>query len=536
MATLHSTTIRRLLKLPQSNAVWEGDRRNLHPFHGEEEDAREHHKDCVIWVDSAEGMVRGMEMVSPQAGMEAVVRTLLRAMEVPQGYGKACRPQKVVVRDREIQFFLRGVLQELNIKIEYASDLPLIEALFQGLAETSDDRPPLLPEEYAQPLLKTAQEIWNNPPWDVLDDSEIITVEFPDWDIDPLYLSVMGMLGAEYGILLYRSFESLKTFRSQMFEGESMEDLETAFLQQDCWFLNYDLPEEAEDTDDLSNIQPEPHFGSVNPYEGLRPYFGEDEAAVVYVALKALQRFIQTNQSQLENEFEREIENHYQIQLPKTIKKPTSVAVTVATSPELETELIDLLELEEGEALNDLEELEFSSPIKEDLVPQDSFLSIGMMSWEMITEMRNNEKQLYQSLGVSEKGEGMPIILIQTSRPKAKEMIEHIQHSGGLHGIGFNTGEDPITDTLYDLGIVQTGNGELYLFGEFDEDDPTHLKARQQWEKRCQQTQGYCGLLIARGFKGASRGQPQLRDMMALFEAKALSPEELGLGVLQLME
>jgi hypothetical protein len=83
---------------------------------------------------------------------------------------------------------------------------------------------------------------------------------------------------------------------------------------------------------------------------------------------------------------------------------------------------------------------------------------------------------------------------------------------------------------------MQTGNGELYLFGEFEEDDPTHLQARQQWDKRCQQTKGYCGLIIARGLKGASRGQPQLQDMMALFEAKALSTEDLGLGVLQLME
>lgn len=535
MATLHSTTIRRLLKLPQSNTVWEGDRRNLHPFSVEESEERDQ-KDCVLWVDSSEGMVRGMEMVSPQAGMEAVVRTLLRAIEVPQGYGKACRPQKVVVRDREIQFFLRGVLQELDIKVEYVGELPLIEALFQGLAETSDDRPPLLPEAYAQPLLKMAQTIWKSAPWEILDDSEIITIEFPHWDIDPLYISVMGMLGAEYGILLYRSFASLKNFRSQMFQGESMEDLETAFLQQDCWFLNYDLPEEAEETEDLTAIEPDPHFGSVNPYEGLRPYFGEDEAAVVYVALQALHRFIQTNQSQLETELEWELENHYQIQLPKTVKSPTSVAVTVATSPELETELIDLLELGEGDSSQELEELEFSSPIKEDLVPQDSFLSIGMMSWEMIAEMRNNQKQFYQSLGIPTAGEGMPIILIQTSRPKAKEMIEHIQHSGGLHGIGFNTGEDPSTETVYDLGLVQTGNGELYLFGEFNEDDPTHSKARQQWEQRCQQTKGYCGLLIARGLKGASRGQPQLRDMMALFEAKALSPEELGLGVLQLIE
>ncbi len=535
MATLHSTTIRRLLKLPQTNAVWEGDRRNLHSFNAEDKNDFEH-KDCVIWLDSAEGMVRGMEMVSPQVGMEAVVRTLLRAMEVPQGYGKACRPQKVVVRDREIQFFLRGVLQELDIKIDYHAELPLIEALFQGLAETNDDRPPLLPKSYEQPLLKTAQEIWQHPPWDFLDDSEIITIAFPNWDIDPLYVSVMGMLGAEYGILLYRAFDSLKTFRSQMFQGESMEDLETAFLQQDCWFLNYDLPEEAEVTEDLSTIQSEPHFGSVNPYEGLRPYFGEDEAAVVYIALKALQRFLKNHQSELETEFARKIESQYQIKLPSHLKNPKSVTVTVATNPDLETELIDLLDAEETEAFNTAEEAQFSSPVKEDLVPKDSFLSIGMISWDLIAQMRNNEKQLYQSLGISEKGEGMPIILIQTSRPKAKAMIDQIQHSGGLLGIGFNAGEDPITDTVYDLGIVQTGNGELYLFGEFDENDPTHFNARQQWEKRCRQTKGYCGLIIARGLKGASSGQPQLRDMMALFEAKALSAEELGLGVLQLIE
>jgi len=34
---------------------------------------------------------------------------------------------------------------------------------------------------------------------------------------------------------------------------------------------------------------------------------------------------------------------------------------------------------------------------------------------------------------------------------------------------------------------------------------------------------------------GASRGQPQLRDMMALFETRSLSPRELGLGMLHLM-
>lgn len=527
MATLHSTTIHRLLRLPQHNTVWEGDRTNLEQISlVDKGQAEDHH--CVIWIDGSEGIVRGMEMVSAQTGMEVVVRTLLRAMETPQGYGKPCRPQRIVVRDREIQFFLRGVLQELDITIDYVPDLPFIDALFQSLAETREERPSPLPKSYQQALLKMAQEIWETPPWDILDDSEIITIQFHHWDIEPIYISVMGMLGAEYGILLYRSFDSLETFRLQIMQGESMAELESAFLQQDCWFLNYELPEEADAVEHFGATEVDPRFGSVNPYEGLRPFLGEEEAAVVYVALKALQQFINAYHSQLTRNFDQKIKKRYQILLPETVNATTRITVTIATNPELEKELMSLLNDDETEELTELKEGKLSSPLKENLVPKDSLLSLGMLPWEVITQMRNNEKQFYQSLGVAEKGEGMPVVLIQTSRPKAQEMIDQIQDSGGLHGIGFNTGEDPNSDAVYDLGIMQTGNGELYLFGEFTESDPTHLNARQQWEKRCQQTKGYCGLIIARGLKGASRGQPQLRDMMALFEAKALSQEELG--------
>ena len=37
------------------------------------------------------------------------------------------------------------------------------------------------------------------------------------------------------------------------------------------------------------------------------------------------------------------------------------------------------------------------------------------------------------------------------------------------------------------------------------------------------------------GLTGASRGQPQFKDMMALLEVRSIPPQELGLGSLQLM-
>jgi hypothetical protein len=88
---------------------------------------------------------------------------------------------------------------------------------------------------------------------------------------------------------------------------------------------------------------------------------------------------------------------------------------------------------------------------------------------------------------------------------------------------------DPVDDDLYDLGLLQTHNSELFLFGQFLDDDPVHIEAKRKWHQRCQNTQGHCGLIIAKGLTGASRGNPQLRDMMALLEARVLSSEELSL-------
>ncbi|MDY7006404.1 MAG: hypothetical protein SWX82_21410, partial [Cyanobacteriota bacterium] len=128
MAALNPSTIRRLQKLQQVPSVWEGDRRPIYPdSNSNPELEAETTNECIIWVDGSHGMVRAMDMVTSDIGPEAIVRTLLRAMENPQSPAPTIRPQKIVVKDREIQFFLRGVLQDLGITIDYVPDLPLID-------------------------------------------------------------------------------------------------------------------------------------------------------------------------------------------------------------------------------------------------------------------------------------------------------------------------------------------------------------------------------------------------------------------------
>ena len=537
MAALNRSTRRRLQKLPQvPNSVWEGDRRRLSqplPL-GYIDDSQSNPEggDCVLWVDGSQGIVRAMDVTSPETGPAVVVPTLLRAMQHPHSPGTPSRPQKIVVKDREIQFFLRGVLQELNIDIEYVPDLPLIDEIFRGFAQTMENRPEPLPRAYTRLLLEKTDRIWQHAPWEYLGDHQILAIELNQWDVETLYVCVMGMLGMDYGLLFYRSLESLKQFRQQAIERAG-EDIEEAFLSQDCLFLTFDSDDDLDDEFDIGDAPVEditPSFGSLHPLEGLRSILYDEEALTAIVSLEALHRFFKSHSRKLSQDEFPQLSQRYRIPVPKSAglaKKELSVQVS--TLPEVSEQLYQMsLKAEKSRG-----DLKHPNPrLQDDLVPSDSFLGLGNIPWDTL-ELLREKVSYYQAAEFVQKGDGLPVILIQTTRPKAKKMIEELQEVGPVEGIGFNPGEEAGNDRRYDLGILQTKNGDLHLFGEFIEDDPVHQGARQKWDSRCRNTKGYCGLLIAMGLTGATRGNPQLKDMMALFEVRSINPKELGLGVLR---
>jgi hypothetical protein len=538
MTALNHSTLRRLQQLKQIPSVWEGDRRRLisnsQSSNWLEMDAElPPEGDCILWVDGSQGMVRAMDVVTLQTGPEAVVRTLLKAMEQPHNPGAPARPKKIVVRDRELLFYLRGVLQDLDITLEHTPELPLIDEIFRGLQESMGTRPPNLPLKFAGALMEKAAEIWQDAPWEVLADHEIVAIELNRWDVKTLYASVMGMLGMEFGVLLYRSVDSLRQFRQRAISQESLEQMQEAFLGQDCLFITFES-----DQADLSERSPfpigippsadeiEPVFGNLHPLEGLRTFLYEDEAATAMVSLEALHRFLRQHRQKLQDDAFPTLSSRYKIPLLDDEDEAATISVKVATVPDLAAELLEMEGPDEdGDPL-----LPF---VRNDLVPENSFLSLGMVTWDVLELLRVGAEH-YQPQDVTQSGDGLPVIMIQTSRPKAKALIEELKQSGGLQAICFNPGEDALMGDRYDIGLLQTGNGDLHLFGEFGEEDPNHVAARKKWDQRCKKTKGYCGLIIAKGLTGASRGNPQFKDMMAIFEARALSSKELGLGTLQL--
>lgn len=523
MAHLSAAALRRLRKLPQIPSVWEGDKQPLRE--GMVPRVQGGDGDCLLWVDGTAGVVRAMDVVPTESNHEAMVRSLLQAMEFPQGAPPG-RPQKIVVRDRELHFYLRGILSELDIKVEWQPELPLIDEIYSSFEDDEMMVDLQLPDPFDELLPHKAETLWEDAPWDFLADHHVLAIELNRWDTETLYVSIMGMLGMEYGILFYRSLEALTLFRQRVQDKtEADQSMEEAFLQQDCLFVTYEALDD-EDEDEVPDLEVldwediEPRFGVIHPLEGLRPVIDVDECAVMAVAMEALHRFVKRRGDALIDEF---IALSSTFKIPDPTQPQGSLSVKVSTLPEVAAALMDDNEEEEGPGL----------VLREDLIPERAELGLGVIPWVLVDQMKSIgqfHRMSYED--IPKEGEGLPVLIIRTSRPKAKTLIQTLHASEGTHSICFNTGVDPSDGSRYDLHILKTGNGDMYLVGEFAEEDPTHIMAKKRWDRRCRSTGGMCGLLVAMGVTSQNRqdGTVHSRHMVALFEVQAVSPHQMGLS------
>lgn len=528
MYTLSPLACARLSRLPKLPVVWEGDRRPI--AHGmlsafgydsevEENDA----SDCIIWVDGTEGVLRAVSIVPADTGPEAVARTLLQAMEHPQGAMPPARPHKLVVRDREIQFFLRGALQNLDVAIDHTAHLPLIDDIFDSLEQQEMVAEPELPEGWQEILNKLAQDMWDVSPWNELSDHHIITITLNRWELDTLYVSVLGMLGMEYGLLLYRSEESLKKFReTALMKGRSTQQMQQAFLSQDCLFLNFELFEDEEDTPPIAlpwmKAAPsavEPDFGSIHPLEGLRHGLEVEEAAALRVSLTALHKFFSAHERALSKAVFPTLSANYTLPDPLD---GSSISVTVATHPQLTQTLEDM----DAEVSDDgiAPDLSLFPTFRDDYIPEGALILLTHFPASVLNgwrELRHYYGAEHQPPLVNE----VPMVVIQTSRPKAKKLAEQLQSAQAVTAVCFNPGRDPMTGEQFHLGLLQTGDGEFHLFVEFSEEDPEERRIVQNWHK-WQDTYGdRCVVMIASGVTGAFRGKPGVRESVAFFETRS---------------
>lgn len=553
MTTLNRSTLRRLQKLKHSSAVWEGDRRalpakmrqpqdssNVIQLHAHEEESK---PSCILWVDGSMGMVRSMDVVDSAVGQEAFVRALLQAIEHPQSPAQPSLPQKILVCDREFQFYLRGVLQDLGISVEYVEQLPLIDEIFSHIVESFSDHPPVVPARFAAALQKQSEQLWLNAPWNSLWDHQVISIKLDRWDLDTLYAIVMGKMGLEQGVIFYRTEESLIKFRHRIVSGSSEDQIEETFLHQDCLFNLFETPEMEEDdfppfpfrgkARSLSVIPTplKPIYGALHPLEGGRPYLYDEEAIAMTVALEALNKFWQQHHKRLHSNFDG-LSSTYTIYAPSLDSDvEETIKVLVKTMPDLADELYQLV----GEEDDNEDDDEDAPLISEDLWPGNALIHMMTLPWTQVEFLRdaNIHRQTVETISAiiaAHKGEGLPGLMIQTSRPKALELIEQINSFDGIKALCFNPAEDILGNSCQ-LGLMVMGNDDLHLFGEFNK-QALNGEHHKRWKQRSKNTKGNICVIIAMGVTGASRGNPAPQHILGYYEIKLIDDKELGLGKL----
>lgn len=546
MTRLNRITIDRLKQLPRMATVWEGDRRTMGGL--VEEDANpwnrngdREHSDCILWVDSGQGTVRGITMVPSSSGYEPIVRTLLQAIESPQSALPPARPKKIVVRDREIQFYLRGAIQGLDIEVDYAPELPLIDELFNALQQSGSMEEAELPDRYSEAMIDKAMDIWELGPWHSLNEQQVIAIELNAWDIETLYVSVLGMGGVEYGLLMYRSLASLKQFRERVLMGQqSPKQMQEAFLEQDCLFVNFELLEDSPPSGPFAalgwaNAAPdavEPIFGSIHPLEGLRSQLADEEGAIFLVAMEALQRFLTKHRTRLEKPPYPDLKGSYRIPNPEKRSAP-ALKVTVKTLPEVTTELLEQTET----AIGDDEDGDSTFPVlRDDYVPEGALIWLTQFkrTWLEFAKLDPIVAYADHADGPLPDQPTLPVVVIQTSRPKAKTLIQHLQRAQGVQAVCFNPGSDPFSGIHFDLGLIQTGDGELHLFAEYESGPGPDQRLLSQWHQWQQASQGCCAVVIACGITGQAKGNPGPKEIVGVFEARHRTPAEIKLPPLLL--
>jgi hypothetical protein len=505
--TLTPATIKRLKHFPQVPHVWEGAKVSF-PSLPEEE---AHGQQMVLWIDGTEGVARSLESADEGLGHEVLVRAFLRAIEYPQGPFPQVRPQKVLVADREELFYLRGILGDLDIEVSYVPELPTVKHLLDRFSSFQRQSRIKLANPYEHLLQEAAREIWQTAPWRILHDFQILQITIDRWEIKNLYACVMGIMEEEYGILLYRSQESVRQFRMAALQGNEEDDLdglEKTFLSQDCIFCTFDV-----DDRQRSAGQP-PHFkhvsfGSIHPLEGVRSTLDAEESLATYSALMAIKSFFTSDKKKLDPENGRLCQRQVQVTLPLAdlSKAERKVTVQVSTMPEFSQELWDI-----GEDLDD-EDDDDDGALQDDLIPLNSVLSMALTPWPLLEKLADTTKLFTVKIQKPIK-EGLPTLVVQSTRADITPTIKAIEQSGGIESLLFTRVAHPITDQSLYLAIVMLGDGQFQLVGEFS------TAQGLEWIQYCRKSRGRCSLMLAQGLRrnAVAIGPPKDKDILAVWE------------------
>ncbi|BAC08201.1 DUF6930 domain-containing protein [Thermosynechococcus vestitus] len=505
---LPTATIRRLLNLPQVADIWVGGGRSLNSDNDE--------VFCAAWLDPKEQLVRTMEIRQFPPTPEQLMRLLVQAIESPHHpQAQPCRPHAIIVDDRELQFFLRGVVAPLDIQVEYQARVPLLDDFFELMAaEVTSDDPDLegLPREYVPLYKRKIRELAQLDIWRRLNHVTPFKLHCSSWDCPTLFAVLVNPQGAsrDFGLMLHRGEEALRNFWQQIdqedpyLDEEDDDRLEETVLRNDCLFLNVSEVDEADLDNDLSFVLRGHAYtievGVVHPLEGIRHFYAPEEAEMVYVAIASLIKFWKKTKKQFEQEAYPELNLRFQI--PSPCHCALSYQVQVATAPEMMPGIDE--DTEESQSLCQI-------PIDTEAIPEEAYILFKRFPPKELGELQ--AAVAYHQRGeIPEEFKGYPVLTIQTKKSAAAAIAAKIAEEGGIHHLTVFPLSGPEQIVML---LAQTNANHLWLLDTFDAESGSLLL---DWIKEVNDLDGACGLAVAYGVTGKTRRQPTLKQIVGLFE------------------
>jgi hypothetical protein len=205
-------------KLPQTDATWECAARKTRSWVDDGKNAP-YRPPIVMVIERESHLILANDMAERTIDADRVLQTLLNAIVRPMGgmmqlasqLMPPARPAQILFEDEAIVQALQPILAELGIRVAHATSLPAVDDALQEMqhflhpgqqvppvVQTVDADAPMLME-----FFETADRFYRAEPWEQLWNGDIIEVRFSSFE--PMFCSVMGNGGREFGLVFYNS-------------------------------------------------------------------------------------------------------------------------------------------------------------------------------------------------------------------------------------------------------------------------------------------------------------------------------------------
>ena len=166
----------------------------------------------MLVIDPTGPFILYQDLQEQEPTEEDVRKAILKAMARPLlGSGQPRRPTAIVTREERWRQALEPLLKTLDIEI-YVDDTPELDQVLQEVEQFFGPEEPPIPglledprvtPEQVRELFEAAAEFYEEAPWEVMLDEDLVAIRYPSSVGRWRFASVMGYAGMEYGLAVF---------------------------------------------------------------------------------------------------------------------------------------------------------------------------------------------------------------------------------------------------------------------------------------------------------------------------------------------